>query len=306
MERTFTTGGTDVSEESQVPMPNHIYPLSLPLTHSRSLLPTLKKYMWLKRHLVKQGADKAAVSGLMTVDRLRQWGTENGFLTVECAVDPPSEEIFAVVDTLDQDIKRVADAMDKDAVRQKGVKKVKVETPPRDTNKSKAARKPSCGYEAGSQRDQMQRYFGEVTEDLVIGSLEAANDEALQCELGITHVVDTSDRRRNLRLPNVSYLDIHIADGGWHGEEGSDIFKHFEEVNAFIRAALEEPEGRVFVHCAAGVSRSVTLMAAYLMSEYKLKRREAVGMIQQVRRKAQPNPKFIEQLDGYYAALPRG
>lgn len=50
------------------------------------------------------------------------------------------------------------------------------------------------------------------------------------------------------------------------------------------------------MHCAAGVSRSVSIVTAYLMSEYNMSFNEALGHVRTNRIGAYPNPNFQEQL----------
>lgn len=50
--------------------------------------------------------------------------------------------------------------------------------------------------------------------------------------------------------------------------ERTNMLAHFEECNHIISEALSKREG-VLIHCHAGVSRSATLCAAYLMSHYQ-------------------------------------
>lgn len=58
--------------------------------------------------------------------------------------------------------------------------------------------------------------------------------------------------------------------------------------------------GTVLVHCQAGCSRSVALVAAYLMSTRRITAEEAVDMIKIRRSAAQPNPGFMAQLELYH------
>ena len=44
---------------------------------------------------------------------------------------------------------------------------------------------------------------------------------------------------------------------------------YFEESYIFIENALKKENNRVFVHCAAGVSRSATIVIACLMKKNK-------------------------------------
>ncbi len=73
------------------------------------------------------------------------------------------------------------------------------------------------------------------------------------------------------------------------------IYLHFDTAHLLIKKALAEGK-RVLVHCAAGMSRSVTLVAAYLMIERGLTAAEAIGLIVRRREIANPNPGFRRQL----------
>ena len=53
--------------------------------------------------------------------------------------------------------------------------------------------------------------------------------------------------------------------------------------------------GKVFVHCYKGVSRSATIVIAYLMLKCNIDLEDAVKMIR-AKRKIHPNDGFIRQL----------
>jgi protein-tyrosine phosphatase len=56
-------------------------------------------------------------------------------------------------------------------------------------------------------------------------------------------------------------------------------------------------EGRtVYVHCLAGVSRAALVVIAYLMHRDRCTLDEALARVRQGRRRAQPNPAFMERL----------
>lgn len=63
-----------------------------------------------------------------------------------------------------------------------------------------------------------------------------------------------------------------------------------------MRGALEKNTA-VLVHCAAGVSRSSTLVAAYLMAEQKIPAAAAVDMIRKVKPDVEPSSTFHDQLE---------
>lgn len=62
--------------------------------------------------------------------------------------------------------------------------------------------------------------------------------------------------------------------------------------------------GRVFVHCLMGVSRSATLVLAFLMIVEGLRLQEAVAAVRP-HRDICPNPGFLQQLRGLDMSLER-
>jgi protein-tyrosine phosphatase len=74
------------------------------------------------------------------------------------------------------------------------------------------------------------------------------------------------------------YLYIPAQD-----HEEYEIYKHFNQTFDFIEQARKE--SNVLVHCMAGVSRSVTIVVAYLLKKYKASLNEVISMLQRKRRK---------------------
>lgn len=70
-----------------------------------------------------------------------------------------------------------------------------------------------------------------------------------------------------------------------------------------IDAALigaEHGHGHVLVHCYAGVSRSATLVAAYLMARYGWSDGLALAYIRSIRPRVNPNRGFLRMLRSYH------
>ena len=59
---------------------------------------------------------------------------------------------------------------------------------------------------------------------------------------------------------------------------------------------MREKEGKVLVHCHAGISRSATICMAYLMATRKLRMEEAYEFVKTRRRVVSPNFNFMGQL----------
>merc|ERR1712087_1002218 len=81
-----------------------------------------------------------------------------------------------------------------------------------------------------------------------------------------------------------------------------DICAHFDASLAFIEAALSEG-GKVLVHCFAGVSRSVTVVSAYLMHSERIGAVAALKRVRAKRAVANPNAGFIVQLIRFQRTL---
>jgi len=67
---------------------------------------------------------------------------------------------------------------------------------------------------------------------------------------------------------------------------------------------------RVYVHCQMGVSRSASIVIAFLMKRFRCSVREAFSHVKKVREVIDPNPSFVKQLLLFeklnYSTLPDG
>ncbi|CAM5999855.1 unnamed protein product, partial [Sphagnum balticum] len=59
--------------------------------------------------------------------------------------------------------------------------------------------------------------------------------------------------------------------------------KYFKETYDFIDQARKETN--ILVHCMAGISRSVTIVIAYLLRKYKYTLKQVISLIQRKRSK---------------------
>ncbi|CAD8055049.1 unnamed protein product [Paramecium sonneborni] len=95
---------------------------------------------------------------------------------------------------------------------------------------------------------------------------------------------------------NLKHLIIEADDCSSY-----DMSQHFEKAINFINENLQTTN--VLVHCAAGISRSVCLIIAYMIKQHGMKPQEALIQIRKTRPWAGPNQGFQEQLEKYYAEL---
>ncbi|KAL6062232.1 tyrosine protein phosphatase yvh1 [Balamuthia mandrillaris] len=113
-------------------------------------------------------------------------------------------------------------------------------------------------------------------------------------EHGITHVLTVAHELRSKQQTGIEHLIVAADDC-----DEQDLISHFDQCNSFIEEG--RTKGRVLVHCLAGVSRSATMVAAYLMKTQRLSSWEALDLLREKRSMARPNSGFFEQLQFYEA-----
>jgi protein-tyrosine phosphatase/rhodanese-related sulfurtransferase len=143
------------------------------------------------------------------------------------------------------------------------------------------------------------RYPSEMIEDFLwLGSMQSAHSTETIQGLRITHIVDATNHTDSNKFPDVvKYLNVDIDD-----DESSDLTPFFQPVCKFIDQALEE-NGRVLVHCQAGISRSASLVINYMRHHYSWNLRQAYRHAIECRPEIHPNRSFMLQLMAAEAAL---
>lgn len=104
---------------------------------------------------------------------------------------------------------------------------------------------------------------------------------------------------RNLALVNTSSEFYKSSGIEFLGIEALDLsifplHKHFKESSNFIHNALLKG-GKVLVHCGEGISRSATLVLAYLMIKCNFTAQESVKQVRRYR-SILPNFGFLKQI----------
>lgn len=137
-------------------------------------------------------------------------------------------------------------------------------------------------------------------DNLYIGGIRCLKKESLQ-KAAVTHIVSVMkyDFKRYEHLQDFKHLQIDVDD-----IETENLLENFEKTGAWIKDALKKGDkgkpGVVLVHCAMGISRSVTVVLAYLLRENSsLDVSDALSLIQRARPQAHPNDGFMAQLKLY-------
>ena len=131
----------------------------------------------------------------------------------------------------------------------------------------------------------------EVLPGLFIGSLDSIYDTETLNKAGITHIIVAIAGFKPPFPNEFNYLVVNALDS-----EYTDISSIFDTTNQFIDSAFEQL-GKVLIVCMAGVSRSSTILAAYIISTFGVTSRLALDMIRSGRNIIEPNKEFKKQLE---------
>ncbi|KAG6841496.1 hypothetical protein C0991_010354 [Blastosporella zonata] len=133
----------------------------------------------------------------------------------------------------------------------------------------------------------------EVTPGLWIGDLASALDVEKLKTHGIYSILSAMRGRLTIKETFIKH-QVLLDD-----TEDTDILQHLLPSIHFIEAELNKGRG-ILVHCHAGVSRSATVVAAFLMYSKNLDREAALEMIRNVRPSIEPNEGFLRQLEIFH------
>jgi predicted protein tyrosine phosphatase len=116
-----------------------------------------------------------------------------------------------------------------------------------------------------SKKSNFHSYPNEIIPNkLYLGHERHANDHNVIDHLNITHIIDATGVKSSedtALTQGLSYLPLHLWD-----TPDQDIAQYFNQSNEFIHTALTySGDYRVLIHCRAGISRSTTLVIAYLL-----------------------------------------
>ncbi|OCH84355.1 DSPc-domain-containing protein, partial [Obba rivulosa] len=130
---------------------------------------------------------------------------------------------------------------------------------------------------------------------LYLGPCSAASNKAFLAANSITHVLSVGSTPAQ-KVEGVTYFRLSLNDS-----PTSSITKVSEEACKIIENAIASKskgcgKGKILVHCSAGISRSPTLVVAYLMRSHKMSLKAALGQVVRARPQVSPNSGFLEQL----------
>ena len=139
--------------------------------------------------------------------------------------------------------------------------------------------------------------LNEVYENIYVGNISTAcNKEKLE-ELGIKNVITAVSGVPEIYPKDFNYKLVDVLD-----ITKENMIPVFDDTSQFIDESLKNG-GKVYVHCMCGVSRSVTIVCAYLAKKHNIEPLVALDMIKKHRDIANPNLSFMQQLENYFETV---
>lgn len=134
--------------------------------------------------------------------------------------------------------------------------------------------------------------MNKVVDGLYLGNIRDSENRESLSQNGITHILSVYNNAKPV-LENMTYLCIHAADAS-----SQNLSQHFKECIRFIHECRLNG-GSCLVHCLAGVSRSTTMVVAYLMTVTDHSWDDCLSAVKAVRSFVGPNYGFQQQLQEY-------
>jgi len=132
----------------------------------------------------------------------------------------------------------------------------------------------------------------QILDALYLTNYEGASDRDQLRSLNITHIITALTASSAVQFPQ-DFVYLQVPVGDFHYE---NLIPFFPSTCEFIEKAVSQ-NGKVLVHCSQGISRSATIVIAYIMKQNpSLSVDEAVKLVQTKRPQVLPNPSFFDQL----------
>ena len=137
-----------------------------------------------------------------------------------------------------------------------------------------------------------------------LGNYKAAQNINVLLENNIDHVYSVisfkslDSLKQKYEVNNIEHKHLAIED-----DLNTNITKHLDQSVEYIEKTLEK--GNLLIHCQQGMSRSASMIIAYLIKNDNCDYYKAYYWQKTKRSTVAPNYKFVEQLRNYHKNLPK-
>ncbi|CAF3445149.1 unnamed protein product [Rotaria socialis] len=128
-----------------------------------------------------------------------------------------------------------------------------------------------------------------IIDNVYLGSQKSGVDADKLFELNIKYVLILG-KGMSRNFDHINYKLIEIDDS-----LEQNISNYIKEALDFI-AESHNNDSNILVHCVSGISRSASIVIAYIMDKYKINYDRAFAYVKTKRASVCPNTNFIDQL----------
>jgi protein-tyrosine phosphatase len=129
-----------------------------------------------------------------------------------------------------------------------------------------------------------------ITENIYLSNYGSSLNKIKLKEEGITHILTLVVGVSEIYPEDFKYKIIELMD---HKKE--NISQYFNECINFIDECSNN-NGKILIHCSQGISRSPTIVIAYLIKKYSKNYTDIYNYIKEKREIIEPNDGFKKQL----------
>ena len=136
--------------------------------------------------------------------------------------------------------------------------------------------------------------YNKITDKLYLGNEDTARDKKILKELNISNILICAEGCEKFYPDEYNYKILYLDDA-----VDEDLLNWLKEGFDFIDSSKDN----VYVHCVMGISRSASVVIAYLMYKYHKTYNEAYEDVYNKRKVISPNIGFQKQLKKFEKIL---
>jgi atypical dual specificity phosphatase len=145
-------------------------------------------------------------------------------------------------------------------------------------------------YYSNSSEEYQDFSPNSIVDGIFLGPEKFAINDLSLVRRNITHIVNVSATSPCKYPEKYKYLHLPL-----HDRDNFEIREYLDNSVDYIDDVIKQG-GKVYVHCFAGISRSVTIVIYYLMKHHKMRFSDAFELVKKKRPIACPNFGFLNTL----------
>lgn len=151
-------------------------------------------------------------------------------------------------------------------------------------------------YDEENENGRNKTYIAPVNviDNIYIGQIDSVNEEELK-KIGIDKILIAGKRLKNKNHDNFDYMELFLDDS-----LEQEIKTCCSIANNFIDS---NPDSKILIHCYSGISRSATVLIAYIMHKLKMNYNDAFTFVKKKYPIAHPNDNFVNQLKNLHPSV---